>query len=331
MHDPVRFGILGAAKIAPKALILPAREGAEAVVVVVGARDRARAEQFAQAHGIARVGQDYAAVLADPEVDVVYNALPMSLHAEWTLKALAAGKHVLCEKPFAANAAEARRMVDAARAARLSLVEAMHYRYHPLFERVLGILASGVLGPIQRVSGRFTTSIPNRNDLRHLFETAGGATMDLGCYPLHWLRQVMGAEPRVVRAEATLGNPHVDVTMSAELVFPSGVAGSMFCSMADHETFATSLEVVGERGMMYVDNPMAPQFGHRLDLQIGGERTTTQVDAGTSYRHQLVAFVDALRTGRALPTGGEDAVANMQLIDAVYRAAGLPIRGTSPS
>jgi predicted dehydrogenase len=330
LTEPLRFGVLGAAKIAPAAVIRPSREGKEAEVVVVAARDRSRAEQFARQHGIARVASDYAAVVGDPEIEAVYNPLPMSLHAEWTLAALRAGKHVLCEKPFAANAGEARQMVAAAEAAGLVLAEAFHYRYHPVFERILSIVHGGELGRLRRVEGRFTVAIPDTSDLRHRFETAGGATMDLGCYALHWLRQVTGEQPRVLRAWAREGNPHIDLTMDAEFVFPSGVTGSMHTSMAPEEPFAATLSIEGEAGSLWADNPMAPHNGHRITLRVGSTETTEQLDAPTTYRHQLVAFVAAVRSGARLPTGGSDAIDNMELIDAVYRAAGMPVRGTRP-
>ncbi|MBN1612474.1 MAG: Gfo/Idh/MocA family oxidoreductase [Polyangiaceae bacterium] len=328
MTQPLRFGVLGAAKIAPAALIRPSQEGNEARVVVVAARDQSRAEQFARQHGIARVAADYAAVVGDPEIDAVYNPLPMNLHAEWTLAALRAGKHVLCEKPFAANAREARDMVETAEAVGLVLAEAFHYRYHPVFERILAIVHRGQLGPLRRVEGRFVVPITDTDDFRHRFETAGGATMDLGCYPLHWLRHVTGERPRVVRAWAREGNPHIDLTMTAELVFPSGVTGSMHASMAPEERFSAALSIEGEAGSLRVDNPLAPHNGHRITLRVGTTETTEQLDSGTTYRHQLVAFVAAVRSGTRLPTGGADAIENMELIDAVYRAAGMPVRGT---
>ena len=327
MGRPLRFGTLGAAKIAPAALIEPCQQGPEAEVVLVAARDRARAEAFAARHGIPRVADDYRAVIEDPDIDAVYNPLPMSLHAHWSIAALQAGKHVLCEKPFAANAREAQMMVQAAEQSGRVLIEALHYRYHPYFERILGLIQSGRLGALRHVEGRFTTSIPDTTDLRHQFATAGGATMDLGCYALHWLRQVVGEEPRAVRAEARVGNPHIDLSMTAELQFPSGVSGRMHCSMAADERFADSLRVEGTEGCLEADNPMAPQLGHQLRLRVGDQETSEQVNAGTSYRHQLVAFVAAVRAGRDLPTGGADAVANMRLIDAIYQAAGLPLRG----
>ena len=140
MTRPLRFGILGAAKIAPRGLIQPAQEGTEATVDVVAARDPERAAAFARENGIPRVAATYADVVADPDIDAIYNPLPMNLHAEWTIAALRAGKDVLCEKPFASNAVEAERMVEVAKETGRLLVEAFHYRYHPLFLRVLDIV-----------------------------------------------------------------------------------------------------------------------------------------------------------------------------------------------
>jgi predicted dehydrogenase len=328
MTRPLRFGILGAAKIAPRGLIQPAKEGSEATVDVVAARDPVRAAAYAQEHGIPRVAQTYADVVNDPDIDAIYNPLPMNAHAEWTIAALKAGKHVLCEKPLAANAVEAERMVAAAAETGRLLVEAFHYRYHPLFLRVLEIVDSGQLGALQHMEGVFKVAIKDREDLRHRYDTAGGATMDLGCYPLHWMRQVARAEPRVVSARAEQGARYVDVTMRAELSFPGGVTGHMVTSMADHEPFNTYLRVEGENGSMLVKNPLAPHHGHDLELTLDGKTTHQTVDGFATYRHQLIEFVDAVRTGKKLPTTGDDAINNMKLIDAVYRAAGLPVRGT---
>jgi predicted dehydrogenase len=297
-------------------------------VDVVAARDPDRAGRFAQEHGIPRVAREYADILADPNIDVVYNPLPMSLHAEWTIAALRAGKHVLCEKPLAANAVEAERMVSAATETGRVLVEAFHYRYHPLFERVLEIVRSGQLGTLQHMEGAFKVAIKDRTDLRHRYDTAGGATMDLGCYPLHWMRTVAGAEPRVLNARADQGARHVDVAMRADLAFPGGLTAHMVTSMADHEPFNTYLRVEGENGTLFVKNPLAPHHGHELELTIDGKTTSEKIEGFATYRHQLMAFVDAVQTGKKLPTMGDDSINNMKLIDAVYRAAGLPVRGT---
>ncbi len=329
MNEKLRFGILGAAKIAPAALIEPARLGSEASVDVVAARDPERARRFAVEHGIPRVAKDYRELVEDPNLDVIYNPLPMHLHETWTIAALRAGKDVLCEKPFAANAAEAERMVQIAAETGRLLVEAFHYRYHPLFERVLGIVRSGVLGRLRHMDAGFKVAIADRNDLRHRYDTAGGATMDLGCYPLHWMRQVAGAEPSVIRARADQGAAHVDVTMNAELSFPGGLTGQMVTSMADHEKFATWLRVEGEQGTLHVQNPLAPHKGHQLELTLNGQTKSEQVQGESTYRHQLLAFCRAVHTREPLPTMAADSIANMRLIDAVYRAAGLPVRGTA--
>lgn len=329
MNRPLRFGVLGAAKIAPGALIQPAKLGSEATVDLVAARDPERARRYAAEHGIPRVARDYAEVVHDPEIDVIYNPLPMNQHAHWTIEALRAGKHVLCEKPFAANAMEAEQMVQVAEETGLLLVEAFHYRYHPLFERILTIVQSGVLGPIRHMEGVFKVAIKDKDDLRHRYDTAGGATMDLGCYPLHWMRTVAGTEPRVLSARAEQGAPQVDVVMQAELAFPGGITAHMLTSMADHEKFNTSLRVEGQNGTLIVQNPLAPHNGHELRLQQRGEDHVEKVEGtGTTYRYQLVAFADAVRTGKKLPTMGADSIHQMRLIDAVYRAAGLKVRGT---
>ncbi|MEO8180872.1 MAG: Gfo/Idh/MocA family oxidoreductase [Deltaproteobacteria bacterium] len=328
MSRPLRFGVLGAAKIAPGALVQPAKLGSEATVDVVAARDPERARRFAAEQGIPRVARDYAEVIADPEIDVIYNPLPMHLHEHWTIQALRAGKHVLCEKPFAANAAEAERMVRVADETGRLLVEAFHYRYHPLFDRILNIVQSGQLGAIRHMEGVFKVAIKDRTDLRHRYDTAGGATMDLGCYPLHWMRTVAGTEPRVLSARAEQGSADVDVVMQAELAFPGGITGHMLTSMADHEKYITSLRVEGQHGTLIVQNPLAPHGGHELRLQQRGEDHVETVEGtGTTYRYQLLAFVDAVRTGKKLPTMGADSIHNMRLIDAVYRAAGLRVRG----
>ena len=328
MTDAVRWGLLSTARI-NQALIAGIRAADGAELVAVASRSEASATAYAAEQQIPRAHGSYEALLADPEVDVVYVSLPNALHVPWSIAALRAGKHVLCEKPFAANAAEAEQMVQVADETGLLLVEAFHYRYHPLFERILSIVQSGVLGPIRHMEGVFKVAIKDKDDLRHRYDTAGGATMDLGCYPLHWMRTVAGTEPRVLSARAEQGAPQVDVVMQAELAFPGGITAHMLTSMADHEKFNTSLRVEGQNGTLIVQNPLAPHNGHELRLQQRGEDHVEKVEGtGSTYRYQLVAFVDAVRTGKKLPTMGADSIHQMRLIDAVYRAAGLKVRGT---
>jgi predicted dehydrogenase len=324
----LRFGTLGAAKITPPALIAPARENAEVDVVAVAARDPARAKAFGQEHGIPRLHATYLDVIHDPEIDVIYNPLPISHHCEWTIQALRAGKHVLCEKAIANNANEARQMADVAREAGLVLMEAFHYRYHPVFLRAKEIVESGALGELLRLDAEFTTPIRDPEDIRMNYATGGGVTMDIGCYPIHWVRHLLGEEPEVVSARAVTGPPEVDLELTAELRFPSGTAGRIHGSMQNEVGFAAHLAAEGADGRLKVTNPLAPHYGHRIELTIGRKTTEETLDRRSTYAYQLDAFVDAVLNGTALPTDGDDGVRNMKVIDAAYRAAGLPPRGT---
>src|SRR5512142_1942191 len=221
--SPIRIGILGAAAIVPMALTNPACRVPEAQIAAIAARDPQRAQAFARKHHIPRVHQTYSDLLADPEIDAVYNPLPNGLHAEWTIHALQAGKHVLCEKPFASNAQEAEEMARVARETELALSEAFAYRYHPLAGRVKAILASGEIGKVRHIQAQFCFFLPfPQKNIRFHYELAGGALMDAGCYPVSLIRFLAEAEPRVEGARARLFSPQVDQAMSADLAFADG-------------------------------------------------------------------------------------------------------------
>lgn len=318
---PLRIGILGAARIAPAALIEPAKATGAAEVVAVAARERARAEAYAVEHGIANVAEDYQALIEHPDVEAVYNALPPSRHADLTIAALRAGKPVLCEKPFAMNAAEALEMVQAARASRQVLMEAFHYRYHPLFARVLEIAASGEIGQVRRMKAVFSTSIAaTASELRYDPALGGGALMDLGTYCLHWVRTVAGSEPKVVSASSVLGATGVDISTKAVLAFPRGVSAEIACDMAG--AVRATLAIEGTAGEMRVVNPLAPQMGHRIEVTPEGEAARQEmVSRDPTYDFQLRSFVEAVRGRARSLTGGDDAVAQMELLDAVRAAA----------
>jgi predicted dehydrogenase len=328
LGDLLRFGILGAAQIAPPALVDPARHVPGVHVAAIAARDPARARAFAEKHGVPRVAASYEALVADPELDAIYVALPNSHHHLWTLRALRAGKHVLCEKPFAANAAQAAEMAAAAREAGRVLVEAFHWRYHPLAARLREIVAAD-LGRILHWRAGFSVPLLRRaDDIRFHYELAGGALMDLGCYPVSALRHLSGGELEVVRASARVGPPDVDVAVSAELRLPGGASGELTCSMEADSTFAADLEVRGERGTLRVRNYLAPQFGSQVALEDARGTREEQPTREPTYRFQLRAFLSAVHGGAPIPTDADDAVRNMRAIDAIYRAAGLPPRGS---
>lgn len=323
---PVRIGILGAARIAPLALTNPARGNDEVVVAAVAARDVSRAQAFAAKHGIDRVYQGYEALIADPDVDAVYNPLPNGLHGRWTRAALAAGKHVLCEKPFTANAAEAREIADLAVTTDRVVMEAFHYRYHPLALRVEEIIASGELGRLRRVEAALCFPLPKFADIRYNYSLAGGATMDAGCYAVHMVRTFGGSTPEVVAAQAKLRDPRVDRAMTAELRFAEGHTGRIRCSMWSADLLRLSARVLGERGELRVLNPVTPQFFHRLSVRTSEGRRVERFPKRATYAYQLDAFAAAVLRGEPVKTSPQDAVENMSVIDAIYRAAGLPLR-----
>lgn len=320
-----KIGCLGAARIAPKALCDPADGIDGAVLYSVAARDFGRAQKFAQKYKFEKALASYEDVVKDPDVTLVYNPLPINLHAEWTIRALEAGKHVLCEKPFAMNQTEADAMVAAARANGVRLIEAFHYRYHPAFETLMAWLRAGDVGEIQHVDAKFTVTIPNQNglEIRHLPETGGGAFMDLGCYPLHWVRSVMRAEPTEIHAKAKLTRLGVDETMTAWLRFANGAEAKLKASMARGEKFQARLSIKGAEGRVDFLNPLAPQMGASLVLDRAGETRSIEISPVPTYTHQLVAVLDALETGAPLPTEGEDILSQQAAIDAIYKAAGL--------
>ncbi|QIS14493.1 Gfo/Idh/MocA family protein [Nocardia arthritidis] len=325
----LRIGILGAARIAPAALIRPAASNAEVVVAGVAARDRGRARDFAKKHGIAQVYDDYRALVEAPDIDAIYNPLPNGLHGRWTRAALAAGKHVLCEKPFTANAAEAREIAQVASDSGLVVMEAFHYRYHPLTLAAEKVIASGELGKLIRVETALCFPLPKFSDIRYNYGLAGGALMDAGCYAVHMARLFGGETPEVVSARVRLRDPRIDRAMSAELRFPAGHSGRIRCSMWSRDLLRIGARIVGEHGQMRVVNPVAPQLFHWLSVRSEQGSRVERFTRRPTYAFQLDAFADAVLRGRPVRTTPEDAILNMTVIDAIYQAAGLPLREPS--
>jgi len=320
MTTVFRIGLLGASRIAPPAVITPAKADGGFVVSAVAARDPERAKAYADEHDIPAVAEDYAALVERQDVDVVYNALPPASHAEWTIAALQAGKVVLCEKPFARNAAEARVMVEAAVASGRPLLEAFHYRFHAVMRRAEALVREGALGALRSAAAEFHAPIARGpGELRWLADQGGGGMMDLGCYPLHALRTLIGAEPEIADADGVFEDG-VDTAISAELAFPGSVRARIACSMTPPAPSAW-LRLEGERGQLEIQNFLAPQIGCRFTTTIDGETVSHPTDGPTTYAAQLRHLHEVL-TGEALPlTGGADAIANMTAIDSIYAAA----------
>lgn len=322
---PLRIGILGAARIAEEAIVGPAQATGDRLVAVA-ARDPGRAKAFADRHGVERTLDSYADVLADPGVDVVYNPLANGLHGPWNLAAVRAGKHVLSEKPFASNAAEAHEVRDAAVAAGVTVVEGFHYVHHPLPLRLREVMRSGELGEIRRIETHFRMAAPPDTDPRWQWELAGGAQMDLGCYTLH-LHRFLGHEPRVVaaRGRERAGHPGVDEWLESDLAHADGTTGFAHCHMAAPDAQITC-HVFGARGEALAHNIVLPQRDDRLTVWTRDDVRVERLGVRPTYTYQLEALGAHLRGETPFPLDVDDAVATAELIDAAYTAAGFPVR-----
>jgi predicted dehydrogenase len=333
---PLRIGILGASRIAPMAVLKPASQLPDVEVVAVAARDRDRADRFARRHGIPEVLPSYEALVADPRVDAVYNPLPNGLHGHWTIAALRQGKHVLCEKPFTANADEAVRVKEEADATGLVVMEAFHYRYHPLADLMIALVEEEAMGRVEHIEARAIVPYFKPRDIRFDLALAGGSLMDIGCYAVHQVRSVAGSEPTVVSATAKEKSPGIDRWIQASLRWPDRRTGRITVAMYSLAQPMIDLRVQGDFGVLKVLNPTQPHIVNRVSLtlrerRLGDEPRRQRVRGeGSTYWYQLRAFHAAVRDGGPVLTPPSDSVANMAVIDAIYTAAGMLPRLPTP-
>ena len=326
-RKPIRIGILGAAGIAPRAIVFPAH-ATNHQLVAVGARDKSRAEEFAKQYQIKKAYGSYQEVIDDPDVDVIYNALHNGAHAPWNIKALAAGKHVLSEKPSVSNAAEAKEVLAATNKSGKVFMEAFHYYYHPMFQRLLTIIKSGEIGEVIKVESALLTPTPDKKDLRMQFALAGGSLMDVGCYALHSQRMISqliaDGEPTIVKTDSNAADGEVDTKLYIQLKYPNGVSG---LARGDMETpvFNAPLTVTGSKGSVHLPN-FVSALDPRVIVDLAGNKRVEHMPSLSTYTYQLLAFAEAVDLGKALKTDAKDALVQATLIDAAYLAANLPIR-----
>ena len=327
VRKPLRIGILGAAGIAPRAIVFPAH-ATNHQLVAVGARDKSRAEEFAKQYQIKKAYGSYQEVIDDPDVDVIYNALHNGAHAPWNIKALAAGKHVLSEKPSVSNAAEAKEVLAATNKSGKVFMEAFHYYYHPMFQRLLTIIKSGEIGEVIKVESALLTPTPDKKDLRMQFALAGGSLMDVGCYALHSQRMISqliaDGEPTIVKTDSNAADGEVDTKLYIQLKYPNGVSG---LARGDMETpvFNAPLTVTGSKGSVHLPN-FVSALDPRVIVDLAGNKRVEHMPSLSTYTYQLLAFAEAVDLGKALKTDAKDALVQATLIDAAYLAANLPIR-----
>jgi len=326
--DHVRWGILSTADIGLKKVIPGLRRSPRSEVLGIASRGPERAADAATALAIPRSYGSYEALLDDPDVDAVYIPLPNHLHAEWTVAAARAGKHVLCEKPLALTASQAQDMVDACRESGVLLMEAFMYRQHPSWIAARELLASGRIGRLQAVDSWFSYYNDDASNIRNMADIGGGALYDIGCYSINLSRMLFGAEPTRVQAQITrdpvLG---VDTVTSAILAFETGVATFTCSTRAEPDQ---RVDIYGTDGRIRIEIPfnIPPDRPSRIHVTAGGDAPvaplteTLTFEAADPYACEADRFADAVLDGVPLPVEPEDAVANMRVIDAVFAAGG---------
>ncbi|MPZ17912.1 MAG: gfo/Idh/MocA family oxidoreductase [Luteitalea sp.] len=314
---PFRWGILGTARIVRR-LVEPLRSQGHALVAVAS-RDRGRAEAFARDWQIPRAHGAYDDLLADPDVDAVYIPLPNALHAAWTINAAAAGKHVLCEKPLALTVGEVEAMGEAAARHGVVVAEAFMYRHHPVTLAARQLVLEGAVGSVRHLRGAFTFLLTGDHNVRLDPRLGGGGLWDIGCYPVSWMRYVLGADPLEVSATIVTGSTGVDVAAAATLRFPGDILGQFDCGFT--APFRTEMQVVGSEGVLDVPHPFKPGPTEVIVVRRGDETTEVPIEGGPLYQLQVDDLRRAARESvpaRVLPS---ESRGNVATLVALYESA----------
>jgi predicted dehydrogenase len=324
--QPVRWGVLGVANIAVHQVIPALQASSRSRVVALASREQAKADAAARSLGIPRAHGSYEALLEDADVEAVYIPLPNHLHVPWTIRAAEAGKHVLCEKPIALSAPEARQLLDVRARTGVEIGEAFMVRTHPQWLKVRELVAAGRIGELRLVEGHFSYFRRDPNDVRSKVEWGGGALLDIGCYPVTLSRWLFGAEPVEVAAVLERDPDFtVDRLVSGLLRFPSGQATF---AVAGQAALFQRMQLFGTRGRIEVEIPFNAPADRRCRVLIddgrdllGGGIETVTVEAVNQYTLQGDHFAAAVRGAGHVPVPLEDAIANMAVLDALFRAA----------
>ncbi len=327
----IRWGILSTARIGAGALIPAIQQSNNGEVAAVGSRSLDKGRAFAAQHHIPKAYGSYEELLADPEIDAIYNPLPNDQHAEWSIRCAEAGKPVLCEKPLAGSAADAQKMADVFASRKLLLVEAFMYRYHPQTQKVKEMVDSGAIGKLQLMQSTFSFSIGDENDIRLNKDMAGGGLMDVGCYCLNVIRYMVGEEPNEVRALANFGaRSEVDESLVGLLGFPSGVLAHFDCSF--RAPLTQTYDIRGTHGRILVERAFAP-FRPDPDAPIivrywnsqpkieAEQYQEIEIEPINQYTLMVEDFGDALLNHHPVRFPVQDAIQNMRVIDQLLAAA----------
>jgi xylose dehydrogenase (NAD/NADP) len=312
---PLRLGVLGAAKIALGGIMPAAARTEKVEVAAVATRGGKRSQEVREAE----LFEDYDSLLENADVEAVYIPLPNSMHVEWTLKAIEAGKHVLCEKPFALEGEGAARAVEAAERAGLTLMEGFMFRLHPQTLRLKELLSEGAIGRVRQVVAEFGHRLDDPTDVRGIGSLGGGSLGDVGCYCVSALRLSFRSEPRLASAFARFDNEGADRELAGVLEFDSGLG---IISSSISSARRERMEVVGEEGKISLDAPFrADKAGGTMEIVRSGERNTETFEAADPYRAELEEFAAAIREGREPAVGPREILGNAGAIAALLDSA----------
>jgi predicted dehydrogenase len=318
---PVRWGILSTANI-NRYVIPPAHASEKAELIAVASRDQERADAYAQEWEIDRAYGSYDALLDDPDVEAVYISLPNSMHAEWSIRSLEAGKHVLCEKPFDRRPEEVERAYDVADGAGRLLMEAFMYRHNPQTHQLVELVRAGAVGELRVIRSAFSFSVYDPENVRLRPELDGGSLMDVGCYCVSGSRLLAG-EPTTVHGEAVVGPTGTDWVFAGMMRFPGEVIALFDCGTS--LPLRDELEAIGTDGSLFLDDPWHARRPI-IELRRGDDVERLELEPEDSYRLQLENFSDAIQ-GKATPLlGREDAIGQARVLDALVRSADIGAR-----
>jgi D-xylose 1-dehydrogenase (NADP+, D-xylono-1,5-lactone-forming) len=324
MEKILNWGLLSTARI-NRALIKPINASKRTRLLAVASRSISSAEAYAREWKIPRAHGSYEALLADPEIDVIYNSLPNHLHAEWTIKALRAGKHVLCEKPFALTLAEVDAMTQAAHETGKVLEEAFMYRHHAQTLKVKEIVDSGELGKLQLIRGAFTFTLTHEGDIRSKQETGGGSIWDIGCYPISYARTIVGAEPVEVFGWQVIGPSGTEQSFIGQMKFEDGVHAQFDSGFKSPDR--SMIEIVGTDASLSIPHPFKPGKTTEIYLSRDGKQEKIKVKGNELYLGEVEDMCDAILFGKAPLVSLEDSRKNIAVILALVESAknGKPV------
>jgi predicted dehydrogenase len=321
----LNWGLLSTGNI-NRALITPLRASSRNRLTAVASRDLVHAQAYAAERGIPRAFGSYEAMLADPDIDVVYISLPNSLHAEWSIKAMQAGKHVLCEKPLAVTLEEVDAMTASARSTGRVLAEAFMYRHHPQTLKVKELVESGAIGQLQVIRGGFTFPLSNPANVRLIPELGGGGIWDVGCYPISFTRTIAGAAPVEVFGWQVTGESGVDVVFTGQMRFPNGVLGQFDSGFRSPERML--MEFLGSEGALSLTNSFKPGLNAQINLLRNDGTTEVIVVPGQElYIGEVEDMYDAIVHGKPTRVTLADSRVNVATILALLQSAreGSPV------